>query len=293
MNQTANLSRATLLMLFTTAVEDKVKAIDNDKLSTKVKKRLCADIIARVNATLHSNDKHILLPDEFEIHYYQDALCGGFRWQRGVMSGDFSFICGTKTFIRQLCMKWIRDPDNLAIIATSTTLVKYLKEKPGFKKAIQYVKPDKSHPKFDAESCPICLEGWSDTIRKRRGVCGHLCCYSCINMVVASANPCCPVCRSNYKTNGTFQTKWVQMTQLEMEYLRINDIQIALAENDGYTDRPALKRLCNLTLFQNEYLDTHSHLSVIENWRGDVEASNIENGVETYFFPWTGYWQYD
>jgi hypothetical protein len=83
------------------------------------------------------------------------------------------------------------------------------------------------------------------------------------------------------------------MTQLEMEYLRINDIQIALAENDGYTDRPALKRLCNLTLFQNEYLDTHSHLSVIENWRGDVEASNIENGVETYFFPWTGYWQYD
>jgi hypothetical protein len=283
MSQTAILNRATLLMLFTTAVEDKVKAIDNDQLSVKVKKRLCADIIAKVNATLHSDNKPILLPNEFEIYYHQDAMCGGFSWERGDESGTISFMCGTKTFIRQMCMKWIRNPDNLYEIATAATLVKYLKEKPGFKQVLNYVKPDKSHPKFDAENCPICLEVWSDTIRKRRGVCGHLCCYSCINMVVASANPCCPVCRANYKTNQTFQTKWVQMTQLELENLRINDIGIALEENNGYTNRPALKRLCNLTLFQNEYLNTHTHQEVIERWLGGVMGTNLENGVETYF----------
>lgn len=288
MNQTAILDRATLMRLFATAVEDKVKAIDNPNLSVKTKKRLSADLIAKINGSLHSDDKPILLPNEFEIQYHHWNMLGGFTWERGdyphTETGGFSFICGTNTQINKRVMGWIRDPDNLAILATPATLVKYLKEKPSYKQELSYVKPTApNQPKFSADNCPICLEGWCETTKKRRGMCGHLVCHSCINMVIVSANPCCPVCRANYKTNGTFRQCWKQTTQEEWEHLHLGQIATYLEENNGYTNRPALKRLCNLTKFQNEYLITHSHKDILEMWIGDIDRYNLDNGIQTYF----------
>ena len=285
MSQTAILDRATLMRLFATAVEDKVKEIDNPNLSVKTKKRLSADLIAKVNGTLHSDNAPILLPNEFKIGYDPWNMLGGFSWERGTETGSFSFICGTHTQINKRVMGWIRDPDNLAMLATPATLVKYLKEKPSFQQTLSFNKPTApNHPKFSADNCPICLENWCETTKKRRAMCGHLICKGCIDMVIVSANPCCPVCRANYKTNGTFIHKYRQRTQEEWEHLHLGEIAIYLEENNGYTNRPALKKLCNLTKFQNEYMITHMSKDIFEMWVGDVDGTNYDNGIETYFF---------
>jgi hypothetical protein len=77
MEQTATLPRSTLLNVFSTALTEKVNGVVNGILSSKVKRVLIMELDRYVNETIHTDDKPILLPDQFSIKH---TYIGGNDW---------------------------------------------------------------------------------------------------------------------------------------------------------------------------------------------------------------------
>lgn len=211
MEQTATLSRPTLLNVFLSALTDKVNAFSKDILSPKVKKVLITGLYDYVNARIHTYGKPILLPNEFHLKknrtYGVDVFT--FYWEQQSLNedGGFEFICGGFTKMQKYKEIFLKDADCIrSFCKISWDLIEgsFLVDKlPDDCKTLTLMNPISSP--YESENCPICLDLWSEGADKKTARCGHSCCLTCMQSVVMSNNPDCPICRSNYLLNGTYR----------------------------------------------------------------------------------------
>ena len=275
MEQTATLPRSTLLNVFLTALTEKVNGVVNGILSPKVKKVLIAELYKYVNDTIHTDDKPILLPDQFSINHSYICVPIGFRftWKRSPDDeGEFEFACGGKTIINKCKKKMLDDMGCLRQFCKKWKDVKpYLKNLPNNEKRLTLMRQSNDLTIYESENCPICLDVWSADSNKKTAVCGHSCCWTCMKEVVMSNKPLCPVCRADYKQNGTFKyvdtdvmNDWykktkeryeggVKMWELEKDQRSLNKGRLMLLKH--YMDIPMFKRALIVKYGLETFLD--------------------------------------
>lgn len=322
MEQTATFNRPTLLRLFAQAVAEKTTALRcsvayANVITPKVVKALIPQIVAYANLHIHTyanNPQPILLPDEFVLTIDRPSSFRHFpliffKWKRanGSEEGWFKVMCGGKTYFNKVCLEWVRnDPKLFYAIAKWDTLMPYMTNKPPNSTSLTYTIPPADLVAYEAENCPICLEEWSgENVKKMVALCGHSCCWVCMKNVVKSAQPKCPVCRANYKTNGTFTHQpnkeilkaWADTNKPIIEnVLKGNHLNFITNPNVKLKQiKNCLKMVCDITKFQNDRVKIHSHQHFIDMmilW--DYQKREVvpttptlrmeENGVEMYFF---------
>lgn len=316
MEQTATFNRPTLLRLFAQAVAEKTTALCEpvDGITPKVVKALIPQIVAYANLHIHTyanNPQPILLPDEFAITIDRSSSFRHFpvvmfKWKHGSEVGWFKVMCGGKTYFNKVCLDWVRnDPKLFYAIANWNSLMPYMTNKPPNSTSLTFTHPPADLVVYEAENCPICLEVWSEENVKKVALCGHSCCWGCMKNVVVSAQPKCPVCRANYKTNGTFTHQpnkeilktWADTNKPIIESVlkgtHLNFISNPSAKLKQIKN--CLKMVCDITKFQNETAKNNSHQHFIDMmilW--DYQKRNVvpkaptlkveENGVEMYIF---------
>jgi hypothetical protein len=275
MEQTATLPRSTLLNVFSTALTEKVNGVVNGILSSKVKKVLIAELDRYVNDTIHTDDKPILLPDQFSINHSYICVMIGFRftWKRSPDDeGEFEFACGGKTIITKCKKTLLDDMDCLRQFCKKWKDVKpYLKNQPTDGKRLTLMRQSNDLTIYESENCPICLDVWSADSNKKTAVCGHSCCWTCMKEVVMSNKPLCPVCRADYKQNGTFKyvdtdvmIDWykktkeryeggIKMWELEKDQQSLNKGRLMWLKH--YMDIPMFKRALIVKYGLETFLD--------------------------------------
>lgn len=323
MEQTATFNRTTLLRLFAQEVAEKMTELSrkpvyyDNPITSKVMKALVPQIITYANRHIHTygnTPQPILLPTDFTIT--TERMYGRvapdhhipvyhFKWKRGTEEGGFRWLCGGKTYMNKVCLDWVRnDPKIFNAIANWNSLMPYMTNKPPNSTTLTLSHQPADLVVYEADACPICLEEWSEENVKKTAMCGHSCCWGCMKNVVKSAQPKCPVCRTNYKTNGTFTYKpntavinaWTDtnkpMIESVLKGTHLNNI------GEPYRlkgIKNCLKMVCDITKFQNEIVKVHSHQHFVDMmilWdfqkRGVVPHTPTtkveENSIEMYFF---------
>jgi len=321
MEQTATFNRSTLLRLFAQEVAEKMTALSShnqqflavkdNPLTPKVMKALVPQIITYANLHIHTLAP-ILLPNQFSIEAERIGVVFvrvyHFKWKRGTDEGGFRILCGGKTYFNKVCLEWVRnDPKMFSAVATWNSLMPYMTNKPANSTKLTLSAKPADLVVYETENCPICLEEWSEEYVKKTALCGHSCCWGCMKNVVMSAQPKCPVCRANYKTNGTFTQQpnkailkaWADTNKPIIE----NVLKGNMLPSPGLNRTDRLKAIknslkmwyCDITKFQNEIVKVRSHQHFIDMmilWdfqkRGIVPHTPTtrieENSIEMYFF---------
>jgi hypothetical protein len=125
---------------------------------------------------------------------------------------------------------------------------------------------------YGSENCPVCLEEWTaDDVIKKTAKCGHSCCLTCMQSVVASTKPLCPVCRADYTKNETF--KMVENPLIMNDWYK----KTLVTFDDGVLmnylwDNPKhrmrwVKRFINFPLFKKSVIEKYGFEMFVGKWK--------------------------